>query len=860
VSQQVIHLIPHTHWDREWYRTRAGFLTRLVPMLDAALATLDGQRDLPFLLDGQTVIAHDYLEVRPGARQQVALLTASRQLQLGPWYVLADELIPSGESLIRNLQLGRLDSAALGGHLDLLYSPDAFGHPAALPMLAAEFGLSNIVLWRGHAGRQDLWRWRAPDGTTIPVLQLPPDGYELGAALPAGQEALRAVWPRMRAQLLARAVTRHVAIPVGADHHPLRHDLLALAESLQALEPAAEVRISRLDDYLTAAMQEHQPLQTVEGELRDGAGYTWSLQGVHGTRLPLKRQNASTELLLERYAEPLAAMATYAANAGDDRALLGGAWRAVIESQFHDTIAGTVHDDAAREAAGRLAHAGVLGRAIRDRALRQLAAVPERPPSVEPGSGTLAVWNPRTSQAGGVAIVDVTRFVADVMVGPPSERVARQAEPGQVPAFGLDDGRLLHHQTLGERVAIERLDIPHAYPDADLVRCTRVALLIPPRAGLGISRTTLAKGRTSPPLSGVQVTNRSLRNEHLRVEPQSDGSFTLTGRNGVRLQGVLRLESERDDGDCYTPAIRGSAQRFRGPARWSMLARGPLIGAMEARWTEADADIRMLLDLRHGERALRVRLDVVNRGSNRRLRARLGIAGAPAAMAGSAFGFERRRRPAASAWSGEQMVFTAPAQRIVAGAGPGGGAAVLSAGHMEYELDDSGDLLLTMLRSTGDLSRTDLPERPGHAAWPTAVPQAQCHGPSSWSLAVMPVTARESDDVVLLQHAWEEIFLAPWASWHRGVDGEHPMDAAVELTGHGLVTSAIVPAAHGPGMVLRAVNLTDLEVAGAWRVRPWPGEAWRVRADETRLASLDVVDGVVAFRAYPRELTSILVL
>jgi hypothetical protein len=124
----------------------------------------------------------------------------------------------------------------------------------------------------------------------------------------------------------------------------------------------------------------------------------------------------------------------------------------------------------------------------------------------------------------------------------------------------------------------------------------------------------------------------------------------------------------------------------------------------------------------------------------------------------------------------------------------------------------------------------------------------------------MPVTARESDDVVLLQHAWEEIFLAPWASWHRGVDGEHPMDAAVELTGHGLVTSAIVPAAHGPGMVLRAVNLTDLEVAGAWRVRPWPGEAWRVRADETRLASLDVVDGVVAFRAYPRELTSILVL
>jgi alpha-mannosidase len=859
VNQPVFHLIPHTHWDREWYRPRAAFLTRLVPMLDAALATLDGQRDLPFLLDGQTVIARDYCDVRPEARGPFALLVASRQLQVGPWYVLADELMPSGESLVRNLQLGRRDSAALGGRLGVLYSPDAFGHPAILPMLATEFALTGIVLWRGHDGQRDLWRWRSPDGTTLPVLQLPPEGYELGAALPVDPDALRSAWPRLRAQLLARAVTRHVAIPVGADHHPLRRDLLALADALRALEPAAEVRISRLDDCLAAAMEEDPPMETVEGELRDGRGHTWSLQGVHGTRLPLKRQNATTELLLERYVEPLLAMATRGEGGRGDQALLDSAWRSVIESQFHDTIAGTVHDDAAREAELRLASAASIGRAIRDRALMHLAGISTGTPSIDADTGTLAIWNPRTTQAGGVVVVDVTRFLADVIVGPPGDRVARRAEPGAIVALVLDDGTLLHGQVLGERLAIERREFPDRYPDADVVRSTRMALLVPPQRALGMARATLVAGQ-SPSLSGVVVTDRSLRNDHLLVEPRRDGSFRLTGRNGVRLERVLHLESERDEGDCYTPAIRGAARRLRGPVRWTVLARGPLIGAMEARWTEADTDIRLLLDLRHGERALRVRLDVVNRGSNRRLRARLGVEGAPVVTAGSAFGFEHRRRPDDSDWPGEQTVMTAPAQRIVAAAGPGGGAAVLSAGHMEYELDASGDLLLTALRSTGELSRGGLPERPGHAAWPTPVPLAQCHGPSSWSFAVMPITVRTSEDEVALQHAWEEAFLAPWAEWHRGQRPGPGIDAGAELIGHGLITSAIQPALHGSGIVLRSVNVTELEVEGTWRVRPSPQAAWRVRADGTRLAPLDVVEGAVVFRAFPRELTSILVL
>src|SRR5579872_1843074 len=61
-----IFVIHHTHWDREWWATYQDFRVRLVELIDELLATLD--RDLgfrTFLLDGQTIVLEDYLDVRP---------------------------------------------------------------------------------------------------------------------------------------------------------------------------------------------------------------------------------------------------------------------------------------------------------------------------------------------------------------------------------------------------------------------------------------------------------------------------------------------------------------------------------------------------------------------------------------------------------------------------------------------------------------------------------------------------------------------------------------------------------------------------------------------------------------------------
>ena len=60
----LITLVPHTHWDREWYAPFDEFRERLVAMMDTLIEL--GNAGFPhFHLDGQTAMIDDYLAVRP---------------------------------------------------------------------------------------------------------------------------------------------------------------------------------------------------------------------------------------------------------------------------------------------------------------------------------------------------------------------------------------------------------------------------------------------------------------------------------------------------------------------------------------------------------------------------------------------------------------------------------------------------------------------------------------------------------------------------------------------------------------------------------------------------------------------------
>src|SRR5881392_2283196 len=519
----IFHLIPHTHWDREWYLPRAALQARLVAVTGDLIERLQAQPAYrSFLLDGQTVLVEDYLRACPDREGDLRTLVKTGRLQVGPWYVLPDEQIPSGEGLVRNLLLGAADAERLGGRLDVLYSPDAFGHPAAWPTLAREFGIRYGVVWRGLGGEsgqeRDLYRWRGLDGKDVLLWHLPPTGYEVGATLSTEAERVFPTWAPVRGALVARAAGKHIPVFIGADHHAAHPEVSRLRDVLAELDPQSAYRVSRLDEFFQVAAEGAKPAP-LAGELRWSYRYAWTLQGVHATRAPLKRRYGEGELALTRLAEPLAALARRAGGR-DRRPLLELAWRGLVRCQFHDSIEGCASDAVARAVETRLGGVEALASEIVRGSVHDLArhdpdAARARPADARP---TLVLWNPAARPRRGVVLADVTMFRRDVLVGPPGARVPREGQGYRPVMLATADGRAIPVQVLDRRITSERLDAPRHYPDQDEVDQVRIALRAPPLAGLGLATVAIASGATAPrggarpSGEGVQVKGRSLIN------------------------------------------------------------------------------------------------------------------------------------------------------------------------------------------------------------------------------------------------------------------------------------------------------------------------------------------------------------
>ena len=120
-----------------------------------------------FHFDGQTIVLEDYLEIRPDRRQHLRRLIRDGRVAVGPWYVLPDEFLVSGESIIRNLQIGHRIASEFGNPTKVGYLPDQFGHIAQMPQLLRGFGIEDAVVWRGVGDETvglDAGRGRTADG------------------------------------------------------------------------------------------------------------------------------------------------------------------------------------------------------------------------------------------------------------------------------------------------------------------------------------------------------------------------------------------------------------------------------------------------------------------------------------------------------------------------------------------------------------------------------------------------------------------------------------------------------------------------------------------------------------------------
>jgi mannosylglycerate hydrolase len=337
-------VVPHTHWDREWYQTFQQFRMRLIRTVDKVLDVLESDPSFRFfMLDGQTIVLEDYLAIRPENEVRLRALISQGRILIGPWYLQPDEFLVGGESLIRNLQIGRRMAEPFGGAMSVGYVPDTFGHIAQLPQILRGFDIDNAVLWRGVPPRVDsgLFTWAAPDGSEVRVIWLYDEfGYSNAAMLPPNAEALAARVTQIADRMREKAASNVYLLMNGSDHLEPQAGLPAILDDANArlTDSGMRMDLGTLPQYIARTRDVSGPLPTFCGELRSSYS-AHLLPGVLSTRMWLKQRNAACEALLTRWAEPAIVWAWLY---GDDRprTLLDLSWRYLLQNHPHDSICG----------------------------------------------------------------------------------------------------------------------------------------------------------------------------------------------------------------------------------------------------------------------------------------------------------------------------------------------------------------------------------------------------------------------------------------------------------------------------------------------------------------------------------------
>ena len=365
-----ITLVPHTHWDREWYAPFDEFLQQLVAMMDTLIKL--GENGFPhFHLDGQVAMVEDYLDLRPEREPDIRRLAWEGKLSLGPWFTQMDEFLTSGESHIRNLERGMARARRLGPVLKTGYMPDQFGHIGQMPQILRMLGLERAVVWRGVPREIDktAFRWEAPDGSSV-LTEYMVFGYFNGEPYEHLQDPveLARAMERSVEQLRPFMTSDRILVMVGADHAGPDATLPERVAAAVRSTDGIEAEIAGIASYLDGQTVGDE--RVWRGELRSSAR-AHLLPNVYSARAHQKRERGRVEALIERYAEPLAALVPGFRWPKEE---LERAWTLLLWNGAHDSACGCSHDQVARDVDTRFEDARGWAEVVTGQAIRALAA------------------------------------------------------------------------------------------------------------------------------------------------------------------------------------------------------------------------------------------------------------------------------------------------------------------------------------------------------------------------------------------------------------------------------------------------------------------------------------------------------
>ncbi|HEY3591273.1 MAG TPA: glycoside hydrolase family 38 C-terminal domain-containing protein [Buttiauxella sp.] len=815
---KTVHLVQHTHWDREWYFTENDSKAVLYYFMDDLMQRLEEDKTLgPFVLDGQTVVIEDYLNVAPHQEARLRNLIEQGRIVTGPWYTQSDFLVVGAESITRNLLLGHADCQRFGGLMPIGYVPDSFGQSAQLPMFLQQFAIDRAVIWRGWSEYNvphSEFSWQSADGSKVTTAVLP-WGYGCAKWLPdSPSDGLKTLETILEKQTRFSS-TDQVLLPNGNDQSPFEYRVPAMLDQLNQQQDNYRFIRSSFSQFFQALESRNTELLTYQGELISPK-YMRIHRGIFSTRVDIKLLNARLEQTLSQHLEPLLAV-NWQLGLPYPQHAVENIWREAMKSHAHDSIGGCNSDRVNAMVKNRLESGLEMAEQLIELNMKMLS----EGISAQQKGKKIIIFNARPHVSSG--LVELTIFTPEhdfrVVDGTGKECRWQIVEEGRQDMSIIVQELSNSTETTWYRKCKLLLEV------ADIPACGYQTLYLQEGVSAGFDKQ-------SRPTA-------TLENEWLRLDADEQGILTLTDKRSRQVYPhILQLVDGGDAGDNYnysppfddwlitSDTFLTSFSGQHGPLQshitlnWQMVVPQDLTARNERR-ADGRLGISMVITLAHSNAWLDVAISVNNTVCDHRLQVLLptGVQ-QQIHFADQPFGLIERynQPPEMDVWKDEQWTEAPaalyPMQSQVMMFDEQRGLCTVTEGLREYQIPENRQdvMAVTLLRSVGWLGQANLPYRPGRASGMVLPsPESQVQGIHHFKLSLLAMNNgadsvfwRDVERAQSKLHAW---LATGWSRFRSNPHGRiFPHHFSVLSWDTDLHFSVLKKAQHSDALVVRGWN------------------------------------------------------
>ena len=849
--KRKIHVIPHSHWDREWYFTTSRSKVYLMKDLGDVLNTLENDPEFKyFMVDAQGSLLDDYIKWRPQDKERISKLVNDGRLVIGPWYTQTDQLVISGESIVRNMYYGMKRCESFGKYMNVGYVPDSFGQSGNMPQIYRQFGIEDTLFWRGVSDdmvKHTDYNWRGDDGSVVFTTQIP-FGYYIGGNIPEEPEENEEFWQKECLEKAGgRSATRHIYFQNGFDQAPVRTNLPQLVKERNEKDPENEYVISCIEDYIKDVKSENPELEEVQGELVI-AKHMRIHKSIFSSRSDLKVMNTQIQNYVTNVMEPLL---TISYNLGNEypHEAVAEIWKLLFENAAHDSIGSCISDTAnedvyvrykqARDIAVNLVelHSRLIATNVKNDADMTFTAINTLP---QKRKDTVIV---KTYVPGGkFAIID---------------------EKGNDVDYTIIKSRDLTDYVLSQTIM---LDPSRKFYVPDQVLEVTMAIKANDVPALGYVQYSIDTQKDS---HKETADKKVLENKYYTIEVEENGSLTIVDKaNNVTYKNQGILVENGDDGDSfnYSPP-RKDMEVFSNESKCTVKISGSdiydqaeihfdmVVPADLDERAEGKVSVTMLVDmtvaLRKDSKVIDFNVKVDNKGLSHRLCVLFDSQIVSAFnYADQQFGLIKRPNyyekemklymesmnnktekkagiQELANWANDQSTWQEPpisiepTQSYVSLTDGKTGIAVIPQGVREYEVLDDSKIRLTLFRTYGFMGKENLIYRPGRASGERIIetPAAQLLKEMEFNFGFTSYAGdiNDSDIDTLAKQYNTNLEVYTYAEFLNGrlifsqreIEGQNAKIHSLFETEGNLVVSAVKKAEEDDGYIIRLYNGKD---------------------------------------------------